>query len=52
MEEIDFGPTEMAWNGESLFWAHWNGMQRRKFILTWLERLRIEEVDFGLTEMA
>jgi hypothetical protein len=26
-KEVVFGPTGMAWNGESRFWPDWNGIE-------------------------
>jgi hypothetical protein len=52
MEEVDFGPTGMAWNERSRFWPDWDGLEWKKSILARLEWLGMEEVGFGLTEMA
>jgi hypothetical protein len=52
MEEIVFGLTGMVWNGGGRFWPDWNGLEWGKLILAGLEGLGIEEVGFGLTEIA
>jgi hypothetical protein len=49
MEEVSFGPTQMAWNGRVWFWLYWNGLEWRKSVLAFLEWLRMEEVRIGLT---
>jgi hypothetical protein len=33
MQEVGFGLTEMAWNGESRVWLDWNGLEWRKLVL-------------------
>ncbi len=44
--------TGMVWNGESRFWPDWNCLEWRKLVLSWLDKLGMEEVGFGLSRMA
>jgi hypothetical protein len=34
MVGVGFGPTGMAWNEESRFCLHWNGLEWRKSVLS------------------
>jgi hypothetical protein len=52
MDEVGFGLTGKAWNGDRIFCPDWNNLEWRKSVLARLEWLEIKEVGFGLTGIA